>query len=312
MSIPDYQTLMFPVLRRVVQTEQPIRTVISELAEEFGLSEEERTVLLPSGKTPLFASRVHWAATYLVQAGLLTRPRRGVLQITVRGNEVIRENPKKIDNEFLSRFDEFNAFRDRSRTSSDTQAPASTEHGAAVVAATEEQTPEEQLDAAAVELSTALRADLLDRIRTASPTFFEQLIVDLMLAMGYGNRGRGERTGRPNDEGIDGIITEDALGLDTVYLQAKRYGPDSPIGIKDIQAFIGSLVGQGATKGVFVTASRFSTQAREFASKARQHRIILIDGDELTSLLVRYGVGVRTSRTVEIKRLDEDYFGTFE
>lgn len=170
------------------------------------------------------------------------------------------------------------------------------------------QPPEERIDAAVEELDAALRADLLERIRAAPATFFEQLIVDLMRAMGYGAGGGGKRLGRPNDEGIDGVITEDALGLDTVYLQAKRYGADLVVGIKDIQAFIGALVGHGATKGVFVTTSHFSHQACEFAHRAQQQRIILIDGEELMLLLVRYGVGVRTSRTIDLRRIDEDYF----
>jgi len=248
---------------------------------------------------------VHWAATYLVQSGLLLRPRRGVLQITERGRAVLAENPARIDNELLLRFEEFRAFRSRSHGDrrSEPQKPA-----IQLLEETVTQSPEERIEVAFDELDIALRAELLDRIRAAPPAFFERLIVDLMLKMGYGAGGGGKRVGGPNDEGIDGVITEDALGLDTVYLQAKRYAADTTIGIKDIQAFIGALVGHGASKGVFVTTSQFSNQAKEFARRAPHQRVILIDGNELSRLLVRYGVGVRTARTIDLRRIDENYF----
>ena len=219
---------------------------------------------------------------------------------------MLAEGPQKIDNELLSHFPEFNAFRQRSRS------PREKENETVPAARQESQItslmpPEERIVGAQEELDAALRTDLLERIRTASPAFFEQLIVDLLRKMGYGARGGGKRLGRPNDQGVDGVITEDALGLDTVYLQAKRYGEDLAVGIKDIQAFIGALVGHGAAKGVFVTTSHFSSQARDFAQRAPQQRIRLIDGDELTRLLMDYGVGIRT-RNVELKRIDEDYF----
>jgi restriction system protein len=286
-----------------------VQAAIAALAEQLNLSPDERQALLPSGRTRVFGSGVNWAGTYLVQAGLLSRPRRGVLHITERGKSVLAENPHAVDNQLLSRFDEFNAFRERSRSS--TGRPFKPESALPVlqlVTETLKQAPEERIDIAFEELNAALRAELLDRIRAAPSAFFEHLIIDLMLAMGYGAGGGGQHLGRPNDEGVDGVISEDALGLDTVYLQAKRYGADLVVGIKDIQAFIGALVGHGASKGVFVTTSHFSNQAEEFARKATHQRVILIDGEQLTRLLVRYGVGVRTARTIELRRIDENYF----
>jgi restriction system protein len=231
MAIPDYESLMLPLLRCIAEGERPVQSAIAELAEQFKLSSEERHALLPSGRTPVFNSRVHWAGTYLVQSGLLSRPRRGVLRITDRGKSILAENPKAIDNELLVRFAEFNAFRERSRSSTEAKAKPQSLPVVEIVQQTPKQAPEERIDLAFEELTAALRAELLDRIRAAPPAFFEHLIIDLMLAMGYGAGGGGQRLGRPNDEGVDGVITEDALGLDTVYLQAKRYGADLVVGI---------------------------------------------------------------------------------
>jgi len=305
MAIPDYESLMLPLLRYIAEGEHPVQSVEAGLAGQLKLSPEERQALLPSGRTPVFNSRVHWAGTYLVQAGLLSRPRRGVLRITERGRSVLAEHPQIIDNQFLSRFPEFNAFRERSRSGTAQDPKPGPLPLAQIVNEIPKQAPEERIDIAFEELTAALRAE---RIRSAPPAFFEHLIIDLMLAMGYGAGGGGRRLGRPNDEGVDGVINEDALGLDTVYLQAKRYGSDIVVGIKDIQAFIGALVGHGASKGVFVSTSHFSNQAQGFARRASHQRVILIDGEELTRLLVRYGVGVRTARTIELRRIDENYF----
>jgi restriction system protein len=278
MSIPDYETLMLPLLRLVAGGECPVQAATSAMADEFHLTEEQRQILLPSGRTPLIHSRVHWAATYLVQSGLLSRPRRGVLQITDRGRAVLAENPVRIDKELLLRFEEFRAFRSRSQGDRGNEQDEPQKPAIQSLQETVTQSPEERIEVAFDELDVALRAELLDRIRAAPPAFFERLIVDLMLKMGYRAGGGGKRVGGPNDEGIDGVITKDALGLDTVYLQAKRYGADTTVGIKDIQAFVGALVGHGASKGVFVTTSQFSSQAKEFARGAPHQRVILIDG----------------------------------
>jgi restriction system protein len=222
------------------------------------------------------------------------------------------ENPQAIDNQLLSPFAEFNDFRERSRASTGPALKPEPPPLAQSVQETPKQAPEERIDIAFEELSAALRTELLDRIRASSPAFFEHLIIDLMLAMGYGAGGGGQHLGRPNDEGVDGVISEDALGLDAVYLQAKRHAVDLVVGIKDIQAFIGALVGHGASKGVFVTTGHFSNQAHDFARKATHQRVVLIDGEELTRLLVRYGVGVRTARTIDLRRIDENYFDASE
>ena len=308
MAIPDYETLMLPLLCYVSDGEKSLQSATNALAEQFKLTTEERQALLPSGRTPVLYSRVHWAGTYMVQAGLLIRPRRGMLQITERGKSVLAENPRVIDNKLLSRFNEFNTFRERSRAGARQDLKTEQLPQAQIFRETPKQSPEERIDIAFEELNAALRTELLDRIRAAPPAFFEHLIIDLMLAMGYGAGGGGEHRGGPNDEGIDGVISEDALGLDSVYLQAKRYGADVVVGIKEIQAFIGALVGRGAVKGVFVTTSYFSNQAHEFARKASHQRVILIDGNELTRLLLQYGVGVRTARTFNLNRIDENYF----
>lgn len=301
MTIPDYETLMYPLIRVVANGDTPIRDATERLAAEFALNDEEKSALLPSGRTRMFYSRVHWAGTYLVQAGLLERPKRGVLRLTERGRSVLQSNPKKIDNAFLDQFHEFIEFKKRGRQN---EAGATTN---SVDIPAQEQTPDERIETAYGEMTAALRKELLDRITADAPEFFERLIIDLMLAMGYGQAGGGQHLGRTNDGGVDGIISEDALGLDVVFLQAKRYQPGNVVGVEKIQAFAGALVGQGATKGVFVTTSHYSQQAHDYAKKIMQ-RLVLIDGEELTRLLVRYNVGVRVSRTIDLKRIDLDYF----
>src|SRR6516164_9571907 len=231
MAVPDYESLMLPLLRYVAGGERPVRDAINSVGDQLNLSPDERQVLLPSGRTPVFSSRIRWAGTYLVQAGLLSRPRRGVLQITERGKSVLAENPKAINNELLSRFLEFIDFRERSRATTGQTLKDEPPPLAQSVQEAPKQAPEERIDIAFDELTAALRAELLDRIRAAPPVFFEHLIIDLMLAMGYG-AGGGQHLGRPNDEGVDGVINEDALGLDTIYLQAKRYAANLVVGIK--------------------------------------------------------------------------------
>jgi len=292
---------MLPLLRLVATGDRHISEATEALANEFALSKEERDEMLPSGKQRKVHNRVHWAGSYLVQAGLLERPKRGVLRITDRGRSVLRDPPAHIDNTFLSTFSEFQQFKSRTRE----EGGASDQRSTALPVAA--QTPEERIEAAHSEMNAALRKDLLERILKSSPEFFELLIIDLMLAMGYGAAGGGQHLGRSNDGGVDGVISEDALGLDVVFLQAKRYQESNSIGIDRIQAFIGALVGQGANKGVFVTTSYFTAQARDYAKRTPQ-RLILIDGEELTKLLIRYKVGVRSTRQIDFMRIDADYF----
>jgi restriction system protein len=312
MAIPDYETLMLPVLKIAAGGEASIRDCVDRLTVQFNLSEEERNALLPSGKQTTIANRVHWARTYLVQAGLIEPTRRAHFRITARGNEVLARGPLRIDNKLLLEFPEFEDFKVRRKPNG----AAGGEDGAAQAPANalptpvvSHATPEELIETAYQEISADLRSTLLNRIVSASPAFFEKVVLDLLLAMGYGGSrtDAGQRVGRTGDSGIDGIINEDPLGLDIVYLQAKRYAPGNTITIGQVREFAGSLVGRGANRGVFVTTSHFVPSAKDFVDRIPQ-RLILIDGDELTRLMVRFGVGVRVERTIEFKRVDLDYF----
>jgi restriction system protein len=301
MAIPDYQSLMLPVLEVAAKAETSVPLAEAEIATKLGLSDEERGQMLPSGKQRVLHNRIHWAKFYLTKAGLLESPKRGRFAITPAGHQVLSNPPASLDTKFLLTIP---AFRDFYRGGDDSEAVT-----AAAEAEPPSATPEEVVEAAYKAVHAALRADLLDRILQNSPSFFEQVIVELLVAMGYGgsHRNASEQLGKSGDGGVDGVINEDVLGLDRVYVQAKRYGPGSAVGRPEIQAFTGSLVGLGASKGVFVTTSTFSAQAVEFASRIPQ-RVILIDGRRLTELMVEHGVGVRSSRVLEFKRLDEDFF----
>jgi len=305
MTVPDYQAFMRPVLSLAAQGERPIRECIKLAADEFRLSEEDREELLPSGRQTTLANRVHWAVTYMAHAGLVERPRRGVVATTSLGLEILERHPDKIDNGVLMCFPGFQEFRSRSKSTGNGSDKATDDK------INEAETPEERVEAAAGELTSALREELLSRIVSADPVFFEHLIIDLMLAMGYGGSGSGRHLGKTNDGGVDGVINEDPLGLDIVFLQAKRYAAGNVIGVDKIREFAGSLDEKGAIKGVFVTTSHFAPQAKAYAERSPK-RLILIDGEELTRLLVRYGVGVRTFRTIDLRKLDEDYFNTVD
>jgi restriction system protein len=254
-------------------------------------------------------SRVGWAKTYLKQAGLVSQPRRGVVELTQRGSNLLRTNPETVNDEVLSRYPEFRAFKVRSRSEAkpDEPDPPRTKVGPAVTPAG---SPDEQIDGLAGELEADLRSTLLSRIVASSPEFFEQLIVDLILAMGYGGSraDAGERIGRSGDGGLDGVIREDRLGLDQLYLQAKRYQPGNRIGVDAVRSFAGALNDVGAQKGVFITTSSFSPEAIAYAIRQQTKRIVLIDGERLTRLMVQFNIGVRLQRVVEIKRIDLEYF----
>jgi restriction system protein len=305
LSIPTYDFLMLPVLRLCAEKVWPMRDLIAQIADDLGLSEKERAEQIPSGGTTVIASRVHWAKTYLKQAGLVEQPKRGVVQISGPGRTILVSNPQKIDQELLRQFPQFTAFLSRTKGQDGTPEPA-----AAIMSSEPSTTPDEQITAASLALTEALRDSLLARVLEAPPTFFENLIVDLLLAMGYGGSraDAGEHLGGTGDGGVDGVIREDQLGLDRVYLQAKRYQPGNTIGSETVQAFIGALIGKGAQKGVLITTSTFSKQAQAVASQSGSLRLVLIDGEELTKLMVRFNVGVRVARIVEIKRIDLDYF----
>jgi restriction system protein len=300
MAIPDYQTVMLPLLRFLKdKKEYNIGEVVDALAEEFGLSAEERQQLLGSGQQTVIRNRAGWARTYLKKAGLIASTRRGFFRITERGQSVLGSKPGRIDVKFLEQFPEFVAFRElRHERPDETQAPVATPSDA---------TPEEALDAAYQRLRLDLEADLLEQVKTASPSFFERLVVELLVRMGYGGtlRDAGQAVGKSGDGGIDGIIKEDRLGLDVIYIQAKRW--DSTVGRPEIQKFAGALQGHRAHKGVFITTSSFSSDALEFASRI-DSTIVLMDGSALAKHMIDHNVGVSTSRSYEVKKIDSDYF----
>jgi restriction system protein len=315
LTIPTYDTLMLPVLRRCAEQIWSMRALIERIVDDFHLSEADRAQQIPSGGTSVIASRVHWAKTYLKQAGLVEQPKRGMVRITARGREFLVSNPQKVDVATLVQFEEFRAFLGRTKpdagSTASTASTASTDPiSVAPAVAKQSDTPDEQITSASLALNESLRDALLARVLEGTPSFFEKLIVDLLLAMGYGGSraDAGDQLGGTGDGGIDGIIREDHLGLDRVYLQAKRYQPGNTVGSETVQAFIGALIGKGAQKGVLITTSKFSNAAVNAARQSGHVRLVLIDGDELTNLLVRFSVGVRVARTVEIKRIDLDYF----
>jgi restriction system protein len=271
------------------------------VAARFGLSDAEREQLLPSGKQRVLHNRIHWAKFYLTKAGYLESPRRARFVITSAGKALLANPPTKLDTQYLLSIPAFREFYRNNQSDEIVASPAQEAQATA--------TPEEVIEAAFNAAQAALRAELLERILQNGPSFFEGLIVELLVAMGYGgsHRNAAAQLGRSGDGGVDGVINEDVLGLDRVYVQAKRYGPGSSVGRPEVQAFTGSLVGLGATKGVFVTTSTFSLQAVEFAGRIPQ-RVVLIDGRRLTELMIEHGVGVRSSRVLEFKRIDEDFF----
>ena len=308
MAIPDYQTLMLPVLKVAGDgAEHRIGDVINQLAREFGLTEEERQQLLPSGKQSSFANRVAWAKSYLIQAGLLEATKRAHFRITDRGRQSLAENPPRVDTQYLSKFAEFVQFRERGRIQDGSSSASAVDASAVSLPA---ETPDELLRSTVKQIETALRKDLLDRILAAPPAFFESLIVALLLAMGYGGSREeaGKIVGRSGDGGIDGVIDQDALGLDRVYVQAKRYGVENPVSEPEIRAFSGSLGAAKANKGVFVTTSYFTQPALSFAER-HPFKIVLIDGERLAGLMIRHNVGVRIDETLYLKKTDEDFFG---
>ena len=305
MAIPDFQTLMLPVLRLAKDGEVRISDVVEKLAAEFGLSIDERSQLLPSGRQTTFANRVHWARTHLVKAGLLTATRRAYFAITERGRAVLRSPPSRIDIAFLNQFPEFVEFRRVDTDQRDDDKSPST------TVVEQNLTPDEIMRAASHQMDTALASDLLDRVRSAPPAFFEKLVIRLLIAMGYGGGSVSDLdkalVGKSGDGGVDGVIDQDPLGLDRIYVQAKRYADANSVGSAAIRDFFGSLDRFKAHKGLFVTTSAFSPAAKEtneFLSK----RIVLIDGQQLARLMIRHGVGCRVEETLTIKAVDETFF----
>lgn len=306
MPIPDFQTLMLPVLRASSDGEVRITDVVERLADIFALSSDERSQLLPSGRQTTFANRVHWAKSYLGKAGLVELTRRAHFRITDRGREVLSAPPDRIDIKFLSRYPEFERFQKAEGQAADDNASASNVNQGAATSLT----PDEVMRSAHRKLEAALADDLLQRVRSGTPAFFESLVVRLLIAMGYGGSVAEldkALVGGTGDGGVDGVIDQDALGLDRIYVQAKRYADGNTVGAGAIRDFFGSLDRFKATKGLFVTTSTFTSSARETADLLSK-RIVLIDGAQFARLMIRYGVGCRIEEVLHIKKLDEDFF----
>lgn len=301
MTIPDYQACMLPLLRYAGDGgEHQLRDAISALADEFSLTDDERNEFLPSGQQPVFTNRVGWARTYMKKAGLLSSPRRGYFKITERGADVLRENPNEITQKYLERFPEFVEFKSIRRDKSE-------DNGSDTPELELGQTPHEALESAYERLRSELASEILSSIRGCDPTLFEKIVVELLVKMGYGGsrKDAGRAIGRSGDEGIDGIIKEDHLGLDNIYIQAKRW--EATIGRPEIQKFAGALQGQRARKGIFITTSDFTKEALDFVSRI-DSKIILIDGATLAKLMIDFGVGVNPVATYQIQKIDSDYF----
>jgi len=305
--IPDYQTLMRPVLSCAAAGETRIGDAVEQIAEKLGLTPDERAQLLPSGKQTMFANRVHWAKTYLVKASLAEGTRRGYFRITPRGQAALADTTATINNAYLDQFKEFQDFK--VKVNGADSATAATPAQASEPLSAE--TPDEVLRKAHGAITGALAADLLDRARKATPAFFEKLIVELLLAMGYGGTSEeaGRALGQSGDDGVDGVIDQDPLGVDQIFVQAKRYAEGNNIGAGAIRDFYGALSLKKAYKGIFVTTSAFSQAAVETA-RGLGSRIVLIDGPQLSRLMVRYNVGCRDEDVLHLKKVDEDFFET--
>jgi restriction system protein len=304
MAIPDYQALMLPVLKAASGGEIRLGEAIDRIADELKLNAEDRSAMLPSGSQATFNNRVAWARSYLGKAGLLEATRRGWFVLSDRGRQLLESNPTSIDNKILTQYEEFRKFRDRSTEMAETSAiqdaaPLLDSRG----------TPDDTLRAAQNQIEAALQEDLLDRVRASSPAFFEQLVIRLLLAMGFGasTTNAGRVLGRTGDDGVDGVIDQDALGLDRIYIQAKRYAEGNNIGSGPIRDFFGSLDRHKAAKGLFLTTSAFTRSAEETAGSLSK-RIVLVDGIQLAALMTRHNVGCRIEDTIHIKRIDENFF----
>ncbi|GCE25854.1 restriction endonuclease [Dictyobacter alpinus] len=301
MAVPDYQSLMLPLLKVASDgNEHTLSEAIELLSQQLQLNEQDRKELLPSGKQRKFDNRVHWARTYLVKALLLQSTGRSRFCVTERGLSVLNGNPPQINVKFLAQFPEFVAFRDnKTNGESDTQQE--------IIERTT-QTPQEILEASYQSLRKALAQELLERIKNNPAKFFESLVVDLLIAMGYGGsrKDAGQAIGQAGDGGIDGIIKEDKLGLDAIYLQAKRW--ENTVTRPIVQGFAGALIGRKARKGVFITTSNFSQQAIDYANGIDNLKIILIDGEQLAQLMIDHNVGVAEESRYILKKIDLDYF----
>lgn len=305
MPIPDFQTCMLPLLKFLADGEERrLNEATRHLALHFQLSDEEQNELLPSGQQPVFPNRIGWARSYLKKAGLLDSTRRGCFRITERGRQLLTNPPERITVKYLDQYPEFRLFWDRYRTKRDaTIAPEPEELEVALA-----QTPQEALESAYIRLKEEIAGEVLQTLKNVDPAMFERLVVDVLVEMGYGGNKKeaGRAIGKRGDEGIDGIIKEDHLGLDSIYIQAKRW--EGTVGRPEVQKFAGALQGQRARKGIFITTSAFTAEAKDFVSHI-ESKIVLIDGPTLVDLMIEFGVGVSTVSTYVVKKLNADYFG---
>jgi restriction system protein len=301
MTVPDFQTIMLPLLKAAEDSQEHSgHEFLEKLSKYFELSDEDLNELLPSGKQTRFYNRVGWARTYLIKSKLLEMPKRSVYRITERGKEVLASNPNRIDMNYLKRFPEYIEFKEKENDR---------EEKKQVDDVIEESTPEEILENAYQEIRDTLAQEVLENVMSCTPAFFERLVVELLVAMGYGGsrRDAARAVGQTGDEGIDGIIDEDKLGLDIIYIQAKKWGLDKSVGRPEIQKFVGALAGKRAKKGIFITTTSFSSEATRYASDI-DTKVILIDGKRLAELMMDYNIGVNEVTTYKLKRIDSDYF----
>ena len=308
MGVPGYQEFMLPLVEIAADgNEHYVADALNTIADRFGLTEADKEILLPSGAQTRLYNRVTWAVTYLSKSLLIEKTGRGRFRITERGKSVLADKPNRIDNKYLERFDEYRIFK----TKKGNKEIAEFDHIASNHAVDDSDvTPDELIDSAYKELRGTLADELLQRVRSGSPKFFEHLVVDVLVAMGYGGSrfDAGQVVGKSGDGGIDGVIKEDRLGLDMVYIQAKRV--ESDIGPAAIREFVGSLGEQRAHKGVFITSGGFTDGAKQAASKAHS-RIVLIDGEQLAEFMIDHGVGVTDYKSYVVKKIDSDYFDSF-
>ncbi len=301
--IPDYQSLMLPLLKLVSdKKEYKYRELIENLALEFKLTDEERKELLASGNQSVFDNRVGWAKTYLKKAGLIDSPSRATFVITELGLKVLGKNPERIDAKYLRQFPAFLEFIHPDKNDVESEETVISQESLS-------RTPEENLDKAYQQLRKSLASELLNKVIDLSPAFFERLVIDLLVKMGYGGsiKDAGKAIGRSGDEGIDGTIKEDKLGLDIIYVQAKRWKPGNVVGRPEIHKFVGALAGQGAKKGIFITTSSFTKEAIDYTPK-NETKIVLIDGERLAQHMIDYNIGCSVQQIYELKRIDSDYF----
>lgn len=298
MPIPDYQSFMLPLLKLASDRQtHSLREAYEKIADEFDLSDEDREELLPSGTQQTYKNRIGWARTYLKKAGLLRSPKRGHFEITDRGIDELKTDPSEMSTAYLNKYDEFRGFRTRnSEASNETPTVTATSS-----------TPQEAIENSIEELNSQLAQELLDALLGSSPGFFEQVVVELLVNMGYGGSRKeaGQVVGRSGDEGIDGIIKEDRLGLEAIYVQAKRW--ENPVSRPEMQKFVGALQGQRARKGIFITTSRYTAEARDYVNRI-ENRVVLIDGEELARLMIEHDVGTTNVNVYRVRRIDSDYF----